>query len=64
MENKSRQVKQKNSKINTRRVTLPKSRQVIRVASARETKKHRANMPGLNTAPSLTQEVRQSLEKQ
>lgn len=35
-----------------------------RVASARETKKHRANRPGLNTAPSLTQEVRQSLEKQ
>ena len=35
-----------------------------RVASARETKKHTANTPGLNTAPSLTQEVRQSLEKQ
>lgn len=35
-----------------------------RLAAARETKKHRANTPGLNTAPSLTQEVRQSLEKQ
>lgn len=35
-----------------------------KVASAKKTKKHTANMPGLNTAPSPTQEVRQSLEKQ
>lgn len=33
------------------------------VASAKETQKRTANMPRLNTAPSLTQEVRQSLEK-
>lgn len=32
-------------------------------ASAKETHKHTANMPRLNTARSLTQEVRQSLEK-
>lgn len=62
-ENKSRQTKQKNSKINTKRITVPKSTEV-RVASANETKKHTVNTPGLNTAPSLTQEVRQSLEKQ
>lgn len=34
-----------------------------REASAKETRKHTANMPRLNTARSLTQEVRQSLEK-
>lgn len=38
MENKSKQTKHMNSKINTKRITLPKTTQVNRVASAKETK--------------------------
>lgn len=62
MENKSRQTKEfKNKHQEDHFTQIDRSN---RVASAKETQKHTANMPGLYTAPSLTQEVRQSLEKQ
>lgn len=65
MENKSRQkTNKKNPKIRTKRVTSPKPTEVNRVNTEKETTRHTTNMQGLSAAPSLTQEVRQSLEKQ
>lgn len=62
MEDKSRQTKEFKNKHQEGHFT--QTNRNNRVGSAKETKKHTTNMPGLSTAPSLTQEVRQSLEKQ
>lgn len=65
MKNKSRQKnKQKESKNKHQEGHFTKTNKSNRVDTAKETKRHTTNMQGLSAAPSLTQEVRQSLEKQ
>lgn len=66
MENKSRQKtnKQKESKNTHQEGHFTKTNRSNRVNTGKETTRHTTNMQGLSAAPSLTQEVRQSLEKQ